>query len=282
MTTTPFVIEIARASREDGPGLRTVVFFKGCPLSCIWCHNPEAISPEQEIFLSPERCIQCGNCANGKSCFTFARQEAGRKFESDELIKIVLEDTAYYEASSGGVTFSGGEPCMHMDYLHRILYELKRAGVHTTIETCGYFDFGEFERKLLPWLDLVLYDIKIIDREKHKKYTGAYNDLIIDNFRRLLGARVAVLPRVPLVPGITATEENLCNIARFFRESRVNECEFIAYNPSGIKKRQMLRKERPADLLDAPLSVEEERKWIGFFNRAYSDAVLETTQTLFS
>jgi pyruvate formate lyase activating enzyme len=194
-----------------------------------------------------------------------ARRIAGKYYSPVEISGIVLRDKLFYETSEGGVTFSGGEPLLFMDYLKDILEILKKEDVHITVETCGNFDFQKFEKKLLPLVDLILYDIKMMDPIKHKEYTGKSNETIIRNFKELLNKDVEILPRIPLVPEYTATKENLSQIARFFKQLNIKEYGFLAYNPSGKEKWVRLGKSAPENLSEKPMILKEEEGWIKFF-----------------
>lgn len=264
---SPLVFDIARGSFVDGPGLRTVVFFKGCPLRCLWCHNPESRQAQAETFFDPEKCIGCGNCAKGDSCNTLARQTVGVYHPPWKLARLILRDRVFYQTSSGGVTFSGGEPLLFIDYIFEVAKILKREAVHMAVETCGLFDFDAFAAKLLPLIDLYLFDIKVMDPLKHKQYTGKSNAVIIQNFKKLLAVGARVIPRVPLVPGYTATKENLRRVADFFLAHDVTDYRLLPYNPSGLKKWQRLGKEPPAGLPHKPLTLAEEQEWIRIFKK---------------
>ncbi|MCX6580899.1 MAG: radical SAM protein [Candidatus Aminicenantes bacterium] len=261
----PLVFDIARASGVDGPGLRTVVFLKGCPLRCEWCQNPESQDPAAENLFYAENCIKCGCCDQG--CYSLARQTAGRYYSPPELARLILRDKIVYQVSSGGVTFSGGEPLMFIDYLYETAQILKQENIHIAVETCGYFDFQSFEKTLLPLIDLFLFDVKLMDPVRHEIATGKSNHLIIRNFKKLCESGLEVIPRVPLIPGYTASRENLSQIAAFFVEQGVADCAFLPYNPSGIDKWARLGKQPPANLSPIPMHLEEEQAWIAFFNR---------------
>ena len=265
LTKIPLVFDIARGSFVDGPGIRTVVFLKGCPLRCLWCQNPESQLLEEETFFYPERCIKCGNCATG--CNSLARQTAGKYYPPRKLAQIILRDKVFYETSSGGVTFSGGEPFLFIDYIHEVAAILKQENIHITVETCGYFDLEKFQKILLPFIDLFLYDIKVVDPAKHKEYTGKSNETILRNVKKLKEAGAALIARVPLIPGYTATEENLSQIAEFFKEQRIERFALLPYNPSGLKKWERLGKKMPENVSQKPLTMEEEKKWIQFFKK---------------
>jgi len=260
---TPLVFDIARGSFVDGPGIRTVVFFKGCPLRCLWCQNPESRHLEAEMMFYAERCIKCGNCDTG--CNSLARQTAGQYYPPRKLAQLILRDNVFYRTSSGGVTFSGGEPLLFIDYIHEVSSILKQENIHIAVETCGYFNYETFEKKLLPFIDLFFYDIKLMDPVKHELYTGKSNHIILRNFKKLVEAGAKIIPRIPLIPGYTATEENLSQIAEFFIEQKIETYVFLPYNPSGIKKWERLGKKPPEKLSPEPLTMEKEKEWIKCF-----------------
>jgi pyruvate formate lyase activating enzyme len=261
-----------RWALDDGPGIRTVVFLKGCPLSCSWCHNPEGMRVERESACYPDRCILCGSCkavcpeaaisdspsrqidrgrcsACGRcadSCPAKAIVTIGKGYPLEELLELILRDRHFFAASGGGVTFSGGEPTLRMDYLGAALAALKAENLHTAIQTSGMFDYDNFSRKVLPFSDLIMFDIKFIDAALHARYTGQDNRLILENLRRLTreaGSRV--LPRVPLVPGITATEGNLREIASLLAQLGYSRCDLLPYNPAGVEKLRALGMNMP-------------------------------------
>lgn len=281
----PLIFNIHRFALDDGPGIRTTVFLKGCPLSCIWCHNPEGMGTGREMALDPKRCIACGACRevcpegavserpdlriDRRRCTACARcavccpasaiRVMGKGYSLAELMEMLLRDRNFYAASGGGVTFSGGEPTLFMAYLGAALKALKGENLQTAIQTCGLFDYSAFSRQVLPFTDLILFDLKFIDSARHRRYTGKGNAVILDNFRRLTqeaGGRV--LPRVPLVPGITATRSNLKEIAFFLAELGYGRCDLLPYHPGGIEKRKSLGMKTPPGLPERPLSLEEE------------------------
>ena len=281
----PLIFNIQRFATYDGPGIRTTVFLKGCPLACSWCHNPEAIRPEAEIAVSPDRCVHCGSCRAlcpenaiarmpflqidrsrctscgrcAESCPGKALLIIGKEYPLDELLEIINRDRHLFAASGGGVTFSGGEPTLRMDYLGNALRALKARNLHTAIQTCGSFAFDDFAKEVLPFLDLIMFDLKFLDGALHERYTGQENGLILDNFQRLTAeARSKVLPRVPLVPGITATRRNLLEIASFLSDLGYRRCDLLPYNRAGIEKRQTIGMQPLFHLPEAPLCFEEE------------------------
>jgi len=186
------IFDIKRYAIHDGPGIRTTVFFKGCPLSCWWCHNPESRSLSVERF----------ELSNNKT------ETVGRKITSSELLEIIKKDLIFFEESGGGVTFGGGEPLMQPEFLLTILKRCKEEGLHTTIDTTGYAS-RDILQKTAPFIDLYLYDIKLLNDREHLKYTGVSNKLILDNLRFLLDLKKNVILRMPIIPGVTDSENNL-------------------------------------------------------------------------
>jgi pyruvate formate lyase activating enzyme len=193
------------------------------------------ISRERGYPVDPKKCRACGQCAG--ACKFRALRFAGNSYTTGELCKKLLKDRVFYKNSGGGVTFSGGEPTANPDYLSELAAKLKEHEIHLCLETSGFYNRDIFEQKLLPCLDLVYFDIKILDRETHKKYCGVYNDVILDNFSALFSSgKVKVLPRIPLVPGITAVRENLIAIRSFFQKCGVREIGLLPYNPLWLSK----------------------------------------------
>lgn len=215
------IFDIKRDSSEDGPGIRTTVFFKGCPLSCIWCQNPEGkkLLPEPDVH---------GN-------------QIGTWYSIDELMYRLLQDKPFFETSGGGVTLSGGEATLQMEFASKLLQALKREGIHTALETSGFFPYLKFKEKMLPWLDLIYFDLKLIDETESKQYCGRSNKTVLENFTQLLAdAQIPVIPRIPLIPGITTTEENLKGIAAFLKQHGVKSCALMPYNPLWLGKLKKL------------------------------------------
>ena len=248
------IFDIQRNSFVDGPGIRTTVFLKGCNLRCAWCHNPESQSAKpqmlfyrdkctgcgmcQKVCKTPENCTLCGRCA--LFCPTDARKTCGREYTVAEVIGEAEKDRAYYENSGGGVTFSGGECMLQLDFLERALRECKRIGLHTAVDTAGFVPFSSFER-ILPYTDLFLYDIKCFDSQKHREYIGTDNALILENLAKLLKAGANVWIRIPIVPGVNDSAEEMRQIKAFLDTcGGVQKVELLPYHAMGDNKYRAL------------------------------------------
>ncbi len=267
----PLIFNIAKGSFTDGPGVRTVVFFKGCPLRCVWCHNPESQRVEAETFYFSERCIRCGRCERGLECLSGARRPIGRHYEPDHLVDLILQDKPYYDATGGGVTFSGGEPLLFMPYLRDVLPRLKQSGVHTAVQTSGYFDFERFCEEIGQYIDLVYYDLKIYNAEDHAQWTGKTNSKILGNLPRLIDLGIEVVPRIALVPKYTATKENLSKLAMYLTELDASQVAFLFYNPAYEEKHKRLRQGEPRDLIE-PISIDVQNQLIRYFEHCIEQA----------
>ena len=292
--TIPLIADIKRHSLEDGPGIRSVVFFKGCPLRCVFCHNPEMQRTEREIVFRPERCIKCSECIAvcplgaaslslpgridrrrcddcGKCadvCPASALAHVGRAYEVGELVELLLRDEAYYRRSGGGVTFSGGECTMFPEYLENLAFALKGHGIHLLVETAGEFDGAWFVEKILPIVDLIYFDVKLADPARHRMHTGRDNRRILANLGlllRVVPARVQV--RIPLVPDITATKENLKAVAEYLRELGVAKAILLPYNPLGQRMGLRLGRDTP-ELEETFMSKEDLATAIAMFEEA--------------
>ncbi len=268
--TEPLILEIKGNSLDDGPGVRSVVFFKGCPLSCVWCHNPESKRAVPEIAFDRTLCTGCGACVDacGEGALKRKRKEfidrsrctlcfrctgvcpsgalarVGKKMSVQEIVDIVLRDEPFFKTSGGGVTLSGGEPTLYMDFASALLRALKKKKINTLIETCGFFDYDRFAGLVLPYVNTIYYDIKIIDDADHRRHAGASNVRILANFKKLKRdikkTKIELLPRVPLVPGITDTETNLRGIAAFLAGEGVRRSSLMRYNPLWHEKAEKL------------------------------------------
>ncbi|MEE9590891.1 MAG: glycyl-radical enzyme activating protein [Thermodesulfobacteriota bacterium] len=291
MSNLPLVVDVKRHSLEDGPGIRSVVFFKGCPLRCIFCHNPETQVPGVEIAFSAKDCIRCGNCKkvcpsgaidlelHGRihrdKCTRCGRCASvcpgnglrliGSYYPVETLTELLLRDRAFYRHSGGGVTLSGGECTLYPDYVETLLKSLKARDVHIVLETAGYFDYDTFKQKILPYIDLIYYDIKIADAGLHSKYIGKPNQRILENFRRLLREeRVEVHPRIPLVPGITSTKENLSAIVDFLYDAGADSVALLPYNSMWLEMAVSLGRPKPP-LPEGFMKPDEEREVYAMF-----------------
>jgi len=247
-TMKTIIFDIERNSYVDGPGIRTTVFFKGCNLRCKWCHNPESQNPKKEILFYKNKCTDCGRCKDltvddeNFICFNDAKEICGKEYTVDEVLKEVVKDKTFYETSGGGVTFSGGECMLQIDFLSGILKKCKENGIHTAVDTAGHIPWESFE-KVLPYTDLFLYDIKTMDNDLHKKYTGVENILILKNLSKLLKKEVCVWIRVPVIPTVNDTEEEMKNIKAFFEGYGYPEkIELLPYHAMGEHKYEALGK----------------------------------------
>jgi len=270
-TKAPLIVDVKRSSLDDGPGIRSVVFFKGCPLRCVWCQNPETLSSKAEIQREPERCAACGAClpacpANrarpaaepeesgqcllcGKcvdACPAAARRIAGQEHDLDQLLELLLRDEPFYRRSGGGVTLSGGEPAVKARWVGKLAAGLAERSVHVLLETAGHFAWEPFERHLLPHLSAVYFDLKLADDAAHRRHTGRGNKRIHETLRNLVATDLDdLLPRVPLIPGITADTDNLMALAELLDELGLRRVALLPYNPLWIPKRTSLGLDLP-------------------------------------
>ncbi len=230
MKNKGIVSEIQRSSFHDGPGIRTTVFLKGCPLRCAWCHNPESISLEPTVLYYHEKCIGCGGCSEG--CYTGARRVVGREMSVDEVISEIMQDAPYF-GESGGVTFSGGEPFMQHEFLSSLLDECRKAGIGTALETSMIYYYPEILKKT----DIIYADIKLWDPEAHKRYVGATNETILFNIKNADSLGIPIIIHTPLIPDINDDIETIESI-RMFAASLKNCIEYrlLPYHPLGVDK----------------------------------------------
>lgn len=232
------IFDIKEFSLNDGKGIRTTVFMKGCPLSCVWCHNPEGLSGKRELYVKKGSCTGCGLClkpCDHEDCKPFGRclhicprdlvSVAGEEWEAEDLAKRLLSQADFLSSVGGGVTFSGGEPLLQHGFVGEVLSMLE-GRLHRAVETSGYAD-GEIFERIVSRCDFVYMDLKLLDGEKHKKLCGVDNEKILKNAEMLKRSGVEYVFRVPLVPGVTDTEENQRAIAEFVGDSPV---ELLPYN----------------------------------------------------
>ncbi len=249
------LFDIQKFSTIDGPGIRTTVFFKGCNLRCAWCHNPESQSKETQLMFyknkctdcgkcrekcryNLERCVLCGDCTT--YCPTHARVIVGKEWTVDEVFEEINSDKIFYDTSGGGVTFSGGECMLQIDFLLELLIKCRDNGIHTAIDTAGNIPFENFER-ILPYTDLFLYDVKLIDNDKHRQYTGASNKLILDNLKKLLSLDASVWVRIPIISGVNDSFEEMKAIRSIFDDvGHPKKVELLPYHSMGENKYEAL------------------------------------------
>ena len=227
------ITEIQRGSLHDGPGIRTVVFMKGCNLRCAWCHNPETIFPGEEILFSPDKCIGCGQCEKG--CFSGAKVRSGKTISVDEAFSIILEDRPYY-GPEGGVTISGGEPAMQPDFVCELLTICRQNGIGTAVETNLSFP-TDTVRRICSLCDLVMCDLKAMDSGLHRRYTGAGNEQILKNLKEIGDMGVPMLVRTPVIHDVNDMESEIDAIASFLSGIPSLQCyELLTYHPLGLSK----------------------------------------------
>ena len=291
-SNTALILHLQRLSTEDGPGIRTTIFFKGCPLHCMWCHNPESISTYPQVQWIETRCIGCGTCVTAcpnqaitqlsdksilvdrnicrgcgtctQECPTNAMELLGKQVTVNELVAELLKDRAYFNTGSGGVTASGGEPSLQAPFVAELFDHLKSEGIHTALDTCGACQLTALEH-ILPFTDLVLYDLKLMDGQTHHQTTGQDNQRILHNLIgladqiRLNGYETKLWIRTPLIPGITANRDNLAAIGTFINQhlpDLVERWELCAFN--NLCRDKYRRLSMPWVFEDTPLMTQNE------------------------
>ncbi len=284
------VFDIEKFAIHDGPGIRTVVFLKGCPLHCQWCHNPESHSFEPELFFDATKCTQCRRCATAcpQRCHTFennahfidrrqclhcgkcvqvcpvgALEIVGKQMTVSEVMAEVLADQVFYDHSGGGITISGGEPLAHFDFTRELLTASRQSGLHTCVETSGFAPWEQLEQ-LLPLVDLWLWDVKA-PRELHEQLVGTPNDLILENLQRLDKAGAATILRCPLIPGVNDSDAALLSIAQLANTlNHLQQIELEPYHPLGETKNIKLGKK---EFFQAPFVAEATKEhWREFLS----------------
>jgi pyruvate formate lyase activating enzyme len=289
--TTGIVFKFQRHSLHDGPGIRTLVFLKGCPLRCLWCFNPESQKIEPEIVHYTQKCIGCNLCVNAcpiptaiedregvkfinrESCDNCGQCAAacpaggmvriGRRMGVDAVMDTIAKDKVFYDKSGGGVTLSGGEATFQADFTGMILKRCRSSGIHTAIETCGYADWASLGR-IVATTDLVLYDLKIMDAKKHRRYTGVGNKIILENAKKIARSNTPMIIRIPVIPGFNDSRENLSETAAFIRDELkpVRDVHLLPYEFIGVAKYEKLS--RPYALGDvippSPTRIEDIKK----------------------
>ena len=296
------ITNIQKFSIHDGDGIRTSVFFKGCPLKCEWCHNPETQRYEREMQFDPGKCTGCGACVKAcpsqaltmkdgrpvldkeactlcgrceNYCPAGIREIVGREYTVKELVKELMKDQIFYEDSGGGVTLSGGEVMtMDMDYILAVARELKRQDITLTIDTCGYVQYERLQA-LLPYVNTFLYDVKVMDPELHKKYIGADNKLILENLVRLArdGARIYI--RIPTIKEVNGNEKNMRETIAFLKEHDIHPAQvnLLPYHDTGSGKYPKLDMDYKGTDLHAP-----DREEMEAFVRLFIEAGFANTK----
>ena len=284
MAETPYIFNIQKFSTHDGDGVRTTIFFKGCPLRCMWCHNPESQHYYKELIFHHHKCTACSRCVakckqgansivDGKIvfdrskctacgvctdwCITEARELAGKEYTVDALVKEAMKDKIFYEQSGGGVTLSGGEvmASQHMDYVEEVCRKLHENGVSVFIDTSGYTDYENLKR-ILPYVDVFLYDIKVMDPEDHKKYIGVDNSLILENLKKLSDEGAGLYIRLPIIQQVNATDEHIESVIHFLKENNIHarQVNLLPYHDIGKGKYASLDMEYHDDEMSVPVS----------------------------
>lgn len=278
-SSSGLIFDLRRFSIHDGPGLRTTVFFKGCPLRCQWCHNPESRSPRPERLERQERCLHCGACLvacpegaisalDGRTvtdarkcthcgacvqvCFAEARQIAGRYQTSAQVLAEIERDQIFYDQSGGGATFSGGEPLLQPEFLLELLQGCRDRRIHTALDTCGHAPWEALER-IRTFVDLFLYDLKLMDAARHAQFTGVSNERILENLRRLAAHGHAIWLRIPVIPGINDDPDNLDALGSFAAAlPGVQRVTLLPYHRAAASKYERLGVAYPLEQVEPP------------------------------
>lgn len=260
------IFDIERNSYVDGPGIRTTVFFKGCNLKCKWCHNPESQKCQKQIMFYKNKCTGCSRCKDltveneNFVCFNDAKEICGKEYAVDEVLKEVLKDKSFYENSDGGVTFSGGECMLQVDFLVKILEKCKENTIHTAVDTAGCVPWINFE-KIMPYTDLFLYDVKCFSENLHIEGTGVSNKLILENLQRLSENFTGdIIIRIPVITGFNDNLEEMQKISEFLKNIKHKDVELLPYHKMGEHKYYALDMEFVAFDVPESKSIESYKK----------------------
>jgi len=288
MIEKAIIFEIQRASLHDGPGIRTTVFLKGCPLDCVWCHNPEATKAEPQLFFYEERCklcgaceavctqqvhrvtesehtidfdacLQCGKCVD--ACLNNALKIIGKEMTVDEVMHEVMKDKDFYARSGGGITLSGGEPLFQFGFAKALLKRCRELGINTCVETSGFVSPAKF-KQILPLIDVLLFDYKISESDNHIRYTGVPNQLILENLQTAHRFNIPIYLRCPIIPGINDTDFHFADIAELSEKlPKLKAVEILPYHDMGNSKRISVGRNETLQELKTVLP-ETSKKWI--------------------
>jgi len=272
------IFNIQKFSVHDGPGIRTTIFFKGCPLACQWCHNPESQPSEQEVVHHSNRCTSCGSCAKScsqqalllveghvvydgsrcthcgvcaESCYNNAREVVGTRYTVPQLMTEILKDRPFYEQSGGGVTLSGGEVMTHIDFVQDLIKVCKQEGISVAIDTCGYASPDHFSR-IWGNVDVFLYDIKLMDAKEHQHYTGQDNTLILENLKMLSSYGATIRLRLPLIEGINTDDEHIHQVLDFIASLKIGFIHLLPYHDMATGKYEKWKIKCPPEKFCAP------------------------------
>jgi pyruvate formate lyase activating enzyme len=273
------IFDIQKYAIHDGAGIRTTVFFKGCPLRCWWCQNPEGQDSKPELVYRKSRCIDCGECAKNcprvaislaaqhvsinrencvlcdncsRVCPSDALSIAGKQVSVKEILEEIEKDMPFFNESGGGVTFSGGEPLLQHDFLNALLTECKERDIDTIVQTCGFAPY-EIVDRVRDKVDLFLYDIKIMDDRKHRKYTGGSNRQILENLKKLAESGSSIVISFPIIPGINDDDNNVTRTAEFIHSlPNIKHVNLLPYHRAGIEKYKSLGKPYKLDRIQPP------------------------------
>jgi pyruvate formate lyase activating enzyme len=283
---TGIIFDIERNALVDGPGIRTVIFFKGCPLKCAWCHNPESQAAEPQLTHTRRFCIGCGHCLSAcprqaisadstglivdrkacdlcgecvRTCFAKCWAIVGERLSVDEILAQVRKNAAYYRYSQGGVTISGGEPLFQSDFLINLARRLNEEGIHIAVDTSGYAIWEKL-KQVAAYADMFLYDIKHIDSRIHKELTGVPNEMILDNLRALAMMKKKLVIRIPVIPSLNDSPENIGKIAEFIAKNvpEVVGVELLPFTRLGSSKYKLFGVENKCEALEPPAKEQVE------------------------